>query len=117
MRARMSLMPPAGNGTMNFMGLLGKAVSAAANSGSAATASAASRPSAILRFMAFPLPRRNLFRFDAGLLDDLGVLVAFRSRERGELLGRADPHIGAGVAELPLHLGRSQDLVDLGIEP
>src|SRR6185295_19926406 len=80
-RASTSLMPPAGNGTMNLTGLLGNAPCACARLGSVRIVSKA-RESAVRRFMV-----QSSLGLHARILDDLKILLALGLGESSKLSG------------------------------
>src|SRR5450759_4763312 len=58
-----------------------------------------------------------LLRMHAGLLDDAGILAAFRVDERAELIDRHRLDVGARLHQPRSGVGLVEHLVDLAIEP
>ena len=104
MRASTSLMPPAGNGTMNFTVPLGwNAPCACAAPGSAEASARRADGVRARRFMML-----SSLGIHARFLDDLKILFALGPGEACELRGRAEANVGTGVAELGLHAGEAR---------
>src|SRR3954470_23605838 len=87
-RARMSAVPPGGDGTMNLMGLAGHAC-AAASVEAAASAGAAVSGFPTFFILGLSCGQRRSVGGDVAVPDDLAVALAVGIDERGELRGRA----------------------------
>src|SRR2546430_4618432 len=105
-RAMMSVVAPAGNGTMMRIGFDGK--------GSATAALAQSAKQSASSLVMAPL--RSSIGFDARLLDELRILHQFARDHRLEVRDRHRQRIGAELLDLAADLRRLHERGDLLVQ-